>query len=191
MTPQAFNRRKQTLVTTADTESIWQPGTYRDRLLLDVDGESSDVPVSMQVIPPRRTFGEVAWWYIPLLAFCLMPLAARALGARHGIDPAGLVTTGLLSVMFFIITVVADLGILEKLIPAAMGALGVGAVVGEFTKTVGQGHLLPGEILPMSVAGTLLSLFIALQLLTASKWRAWGFILAACSVIAAIALGRG
>jgi hypothetical protein len=42
----------------------------------------------------------------------------------------------------------------------------------------------------MSVAGTLLSLLIALQLLTASKWRGWAVMLAICALIAAIALGR-
>lgn len=188
--PQAFNHRKQALLATANTKSIWQPGMYKDRLLLDIDGENLDVPVTMQVLSPRRTFREVAWWYIPLLILCIAPLIARMAGSSHGVDAAGMVTMGLLSVMFVIISVVADLGILEKLIPAALGALGIGAVIGEFSKNAGHGSLQPSEILPMSVAGTLLSLCIVLQLLTASKWRGWGVILAICSVIAAIALGR-
>jgi predicted Ser/Thr protein kinase len=189
--PQSFNRRKQTLLVTADTESIWQPGTYRDQLRLEVDGEQVTVPASMNVLSPRRRFWEVAWWYVPMLVFCALPLAVRAVGARHGIDAAGLVTMGLLSVMLLIISIVADLGILEKLLPAAMGAVGIGAVAGMFTKTIGGGGLSqPGEVFPMSVAGTLLSLLIALQLLTASKWRGWAVMLAICALIAAIALGR-
>jgi hypothetical protein len=189
--PQSFNRRKQTLLVTADTESIWQPGTYRDQLRLEVDGEQVTVPALMNVLSPRRRFWEVAWWYVPMLVFCALPLAARAVGARHGIDAAGLVTMGLLSVMLFIISIVADLGILEKLLPAAMGAVGIGAVAGMFTKTIGGGGLShPGEVFPMSVAGTLLSLLIALQLLTASRWRGWAVTLAICALIAAIALGR-
>lgn len=189
--PQSFNRRKQTLLVTADTESIWQPGTYRDQLRLEVDGEQVTVPAAMSVLSPRRRFWEVAWWYVPMLVFCALPLAARAVGARHGIDAVGLVTMGLLSVMLFIISVVADLGILEKLLPAAMGAVGIGAVAGMFTKTIGGGGLShPGEVFPMSVAGTLLSLLIALQLLTASKWRGWAVMLAICALTAAVALGR-
>lgn len=187
--PQVFNRRKQTLLVTADTETIWQPGTYSDRLLLEVDGDNLEVPVSMQVLSPRRTFIEVVWWYVPLVLLCVLPFVGRAT-SKHGIDAAGLLTMGLLSVMLFIISIVADLGLLEKLIPAAVGAIGVGAVFGEFTRTVGRGHLQPSEILPMSVAGTPLVLLIALQLLTASKWRGWGVTLAFCAAIAAFALRR-
>ena len=189
VTPQSFNRRKQTLLMAADTETIWQPGTYRDRLLLEVDGENVDVPVLMQVLAPRRSFGEVFWWYVPLLILCALPLIVR-MAVRHDVDAAGLVTMGLLSVMLLIISFVADLGILEKFLPAALGALGIGAVVGEFARSVGSGSLRPGEILPMSVAGTLLSLFIVLQLLTASKWRGWSVFLAICAIVAAVALGR-
>ena len=191
VTPQAFNRRKQTLVTGADTESIWQPGTYRDHLRLEVDEEQVSVPVSMNVLSPRRRFAEVWWWYLPMPGFCVLPLIARLAKTGQLSDPAGLVAMGLLSVMLFIISIVADLGILEKLIPAAMGAVGIGAVAGLLKTTVGGGHLPhPTEILPMSVAGTLLSLLIALQLLTASRWRGWAVMLAICSVCAAFALAR-
>ncbi len=189
VTPQSFNRRKQSLQMTADTETIWQPGIYRDRLLLEVDGETVDVPVSMQVLSPRRAFSETYWWYVPLLILCTLPLIVR-MADKHGLDAAGLVTMGLLSVMLLIISFVADLGLLEKLLPAALGMLGIGAAIGEFSQAVGQRHLRPGEILPMSVAGTLLSLFIALQLVTASKWRGWSIFLAVSAVVASIALGR-
>jgi serine/threonine protein kinase len=188
VSPQAFNRRHQSLLVTADTETIWQPGTYTDRLALEVDGRPVHVPVSMNVLPTRRQFSEVAWWYLPLLVLCVLPFLVRS-GGRHGIDAAGLVTMGLLSVMLLIITVVADLGIFEKLIPGAIGAIGVGAVIGMFSKTIGH-EVSPGEAFPVSVAGTLLSLFIVLQLLTASKWRVWAFILPLCAAIAAVALGH-
>ena len=188
VSPQAFNRRSQTLVVTADTETIWQPGTYTDQLILEMDGRQVNVPVTMNVLPTRRQFPEVAWWYLPLMGFCVLPFFVRS-GGSHGIDAAGLVTMGLLSVMLFIISVVADLGIVEKLIPGAIGAIGLGAVIGMFSKVIGHG-VSPGEAFPVSVAGTLLSLFIALQLLTASKWRVWAFILPLCAVIAALALAH-
>jgi hypothetical protein len=189
--PQAFERRKQSLTVSADTETIWQPGDYRDYLKLEVDGEHVSVPVSMTVLSPRRRFVEVWWWYPPMMAFCALPLFARWAKTGQIADPAGLVTMGLLSVMLFIITVVSDLGIPEKLLPAAMGAVGVGAVAGLLKNTMGgHGAPHPGQILAMSVAGTLLSLLIALQLLTASRWRGWAVTLAICSLTAAFALSR-
>ena len=188
VSPQAFHRRSQTLLVTADTETIWQPGTYTDRLALEVDGRQVNVPVTMKVLPTRRQFSEVAWWYLPLMGFCVLPFFVRS-GSKQGTDAAGLVTMGLLSVMLFIISIAADLGIFEKLIPGAVGAIGLGAVIGMFSKAIGSG-VSPGEAFPVSVAGTLLSLFIVLQLLTASKWRVWAIILPLCAIIAAVALAH-
>jgi len=191
VTPQAFNRRKQALVAGADTESIWQPGTYRDHLRLEVDGEQVSVPVSMNVLSPRRRFAEIWWWYVPMPGFCALPLIARLAKTGELSDPAGLVAMGLFSVMLFIISIVADLGIPEKLLPAAMSAVGIGALAGFLKTSIGGGHLPnPGEIVPMSVVGVLLSLLLVFQLLTASKWRGWAVMLAICSVCAAFALGR-
>ena len=188
VSPQAFNRRSQNVIVTADTETIWQPGSYTDRLVLEMDGRQVNVPVSMNVLPTRRQFSEVAWWYLPLMGFCVLPFVVRS-GGSHGIDGAGLVTMGLLSVMLLVISIAADLGILEKLVPGAVGAIGLGAVIGMFSKAIGHG-VSPGEAFPVSVAGTLLSLFIVLQLLTASKWRVWAFVLPLCAVIAALALAH-
>lgn len=188
ISPQAFNRRNQTLIVTADTETIWQPGTYNDRLILEVDGRQVGVPVTMNVLPTRRQFSEVAWWYLPLLTFCVVPFFVRS-GSKHGADAAGLVTMGLLSVMLFIISIVADLGIFEKLVPAAVGTIGVGAAIGTFSKVMGHGAS-PGEALAMSVPGGMLSLIIALQLLTHAKWRVWALVLLLCAIIASLALGH-
>lgn len=188
VSPQAFDRRKQKLLVTADTESIWRPGLYSDSLVLEVDGEDISVTASVEVLPPRRQFYEVAWWYVPLFVFCLLPLVARWLSGGL-VDPPALIATGLLSVMLFIISVVADLGILEKLFPMALGAVGVGAVVGALWRIVGEGSIArPGEVLAVSVVGTLLSLLVALQLLTASKWRFWAVVLVISAFCVTIAL---
>ncbi len=191
VTPQSFNRRNQTLVATGDTKTIWQPGTYQDQLLLEVDGEKISVPVSMQVVPPRRSFSEVVWWYVPLLAICAMPVLARLVVSKdHQPDAAGLVTSGLLYVMLLIMSIVADLGIPEKVVPSAAATVAIFAVVGQFTQRSAIAQMKSADLVAMSVAGTLLSLLIAMQLLTASKWRVWGVILVLCSVIATMAFGR-
>lgn len=189
VSPAAFERRRQTLLVTADTESIWQPGTYTDQLHFEVDGESFLVPVRMEVLPARRQFYEVAWWYLPLMAFTLLPFIVRSVNGGEA-DPTALVTSGLLAVMLFIISVCADMGILEKLAPAAIFATGTGAVIGMFLKAVDGGCIKPEEIFPVAIAGSLLSLLIALQLLTASKWRVWSVILVLCSICAAFVLAR-
>ena len=181
VTPQAFNRRKQTLSVIVDTETIWQPGVYEDKIVLEVDGENVSIPVAMKVIPPRRQFHEVAWWYVPLLILALLPFGARWFDS-HRTDPAALVTTGLLSVMLFIISVVADLGILEKLIPAAAGAVGLGAVIGAIANASHTAMNRPEEMLMMAIIGMILSFFVVFQLMTASKWRIWAVILAICAI---------
>ena len=191
ISPQGFIRRKQTLEILASTESIWQPGEYKDRLLLEIDGQDVSVPITMNVLPRRRSFAEVFWWYVPLLAFCILPMYARHAAAGSAMDPAALVTTGLLSVMLFIISIVADLGILERLIPAILGATGIGVVVGAISNaSQAFGTSPPKEMILMASAGTLLSLLIALQLLTSSKWRAWVVMLIISSFCASLALAR-
>lgn len=183
VTPQSFDRRKQSLMVTADTESIWEPGVYEDELVLKIDEQDVSVPVTMNVLSPRRRFYEVAWWYVPLFVFCLLPLLARLVGSTKGVDPASLITMGLLSAMLLIISVVADLGILEKLIPAASGAIGLGAVIGAIGSAGSKGGLSrPEDILVMAIIGMVLSFMVAFQLLTASKWQAWAVVLALTAI---------
>jgi len=191
VSPHAFDRRKQILSLIADTESVWRPGAYDERLVLDVGGEEVSIPVSMIVLAPRRQFYEVAWWYAPLFVLCLMPLAAGLFRGSEDMHTAALVTTGLLSVMVFIISVVADLGILEKLLPAAVGAIGLGAVIGAVARIASKGAALSAEeIFLTSIAGTPLSLLVALQLLTASRWRLWAVVTALCAICATVVIAR-
>lgn len=186
--PHVFSRRKQTLTVVGDTETIWQPGNYSDRLVLDIDGKNISVPVSMTVLPPRRRFAEVAWWYLPLLVLTVLPFATGMAGNDEGAS-AGMVTSGLLSVMLLVIAVVADLGILEKLVPAALAAMGLGGVFATVSSAFSGGPSVNArDLLMMSVAGTPLSLLVVLQLLTASKWRFWAVVLAICSISATIIL---
>ncbi|HUV03846.1 MAG TPA: protein kinase [Armatimonadota bacterium] len=189
VSPQAFHRRKQVLSLTADTESIWEPGAYNERLVLDVGGEEISIPVSVTVLAPRKQFYEIAWWYLPLFVLCLVPLAAGLFGGGEGARTPALVATGLLSVMVFIISVVADLGILEKLLPGAVGAIGLGAVIGAIAQiTLEQAAPSTEEILLTSIVGTPLSLLVALQLLTASRWRLWVVVTAISAICAAVAM---
>ncbi len=190
VSPQAFNRRKQALAVTAQTDSIFRPGIYEETLSLEVEGRRIEVPTALEVLAPRRQFYETGWWYTPLLAGCLLPVIVEAM-VGNPISAASLVTTGMLGVMLFIIGIVADLGILEKTLPGLIAAVGFGALFGALKAAFAPGARIDtGQVMLMSLLGTPLCLFVVLQLLTASKWRFWAAVLGITSVIAAIAVAR-
>jgi len=182
---QSFNRRKQSLIVTADTESIFQPGVYNEQLIFEVDGERISVPVLVDVLPPRRQFAEVIWWYLPALLLSAMPLFICLADGSPSIRTAALVATGLLSVMLFIISLVADLGVIEKILPAAFGATGFGGIVGTVSRWVTTRSLGDtNSFLLVCIVATPLSLLVAVQFLTASRWRFWVIMLVVCSICA-------
>lgn len=182
---QSFNRRKQSLIVTADTESIFQPGVYNEQLIFEVDGERISVPVLVDVLPPRRQFAEVIWWYLPALLLSAMPLFICLAGGSPSIRTAALVATGLLSIMLFIISLVADLGVVEKILPAAFGAVGFGGIVGTVSRWVTTRSLGDtNSFLLVCIVATPLSLLVAVQFLTASRWRFWVVTLMICSICA-------
>jgi hypothetical protein len=179
VSPQSFTRRTQSLSVTGDTATIWETGRYSDQLKLDVDGEAVSIPVEMEVLPARRRFLQVCWWYIPLLVCCCLPMitAAIEIPANHrGVGAPELIAASLLSVMLLIICFVADLGVAEKLLPAVIAALGIGG-------TAGTAH---GDIFNprMWVVGVVLSLLLVFQFFSASWWRVWAAILIVSSVCA-------
>lgn len=192
ISPQVFKKKKQKFTVTADTESVWNTGEYDEQLIVEVDEKSVAVPVSMNVIPMRRRFRQVFWWYLPLLASCLLPLLP--LGSLPILDGgsanvAPMAAMGLISVMLIIISAVADLGMLERLAPAALAAFGLGSVIGSVWKIVTQGETLNSkEAIPISIIGTMLCLLIAFQLLTSSKWKMWAVVLVLCSIGSTLAL---
>jgi serine/threonine-protein kinase len=190
VSPQAFNRRKQSLTVTAQTDSIYRPGLYEEPLTLEVEGRQIKVPTGVEVLAPRRQFYETAWWYIPLLLGCIAPVIVESIVGKSLSAPS-LVTMGLLAVMLFIISIVADLGVVEKLLPGLIASVGFGALFGVLRAAFTPGERLDtGQVMLMSLLGTPLCLFVVLQLLTASRWRFWAIVLALSAVIASIAMAR-
>lgn len=194
VSPQSFNRRKQTVTVTAQTDGIYRPAIYEEELVLDVEGVQVRVPAAVEVLAPRRQFREVGWWYLPLLVSCAMPGIAEAVAGKPVGAPA-LVATGLLAVILFIISVVADLGVPEKLLPALMAAVGFGAMFGAVKGWL-DAALNPGgsvdteQALLMSLLVVPLCLLIGLQFMTVSKWRWWAVMLALASIAASWAVAR-
>jgi len=190
VSPQAFNRRKQSLTVTAQTDSIYRPGIYEERLTLEVEGRKVEVPTGVEVLAPRRQFYETAWWYTPLLIGCAAPVIVESIVGK-ALSAPSLVTMGLLGVMLFIISIVADLGIIEKLLPGLIAAVGFGALFGAVGAMLPPGaEIETSQGMLMALLGMPLCLFVVLQLLTASRWRFWAVVLAISAIIASIVVGR-
>ncbi|MHB1001686.1 MAG: serine/threonine protein kinase [Armatimonadota bacterium] len=192
VTPEVFSRRNQVFTLNADTERIWEPGRYDESLVLEIDGRSAKVPVSVDVMPPRKRFYQVAWWYIPLFMMCLLPMVVHNggwLGRNSSIGSADMVTIGLLSVMMFIIGTSAELGSLERLVPALFAAIGLGTVIGAIWQSMFTGvQLSAQDTSATAVSGALLSFTVVIQLLTAANWKVWAGILVAISICATFLL---
>jgi serine/threonine-protein kinase len=185
VSPHSFHHRKEVLTMQADTQSILQPGVYHEEVVLQIDGSRVSIPVLVNVLPPRREFVEVLWWYLPAFLLSVMPLVVCQAAGDQDKRTAGLIATGLLSTMLLIISIAADLGIVEKLLPAAVGAVGFGSMIGIFSQWFENGLLSNARgFLLVSVLATPLSLLVALQFLTASRWRFWVVVLMVCSICA-------
>ncbi|MDI6828756.1 MAG: serine/threonine-protein kinase, partial [Armatimonadota bacterium] len=74
VSPQVFDRRKQNLLLIADGASVWHPGIYEDYLTLEIDNRTVTIPAFVEILPTRRQFHEVFWWYVPLLGTCMLPV---------------------------------------------------------------------------------------------------------------------
>jgi len=183
VSPQVFYKGRERLEVNADTETFWHPGTYEGELVLDIEGHSVSIHAAVDVVPARRRFHEVAWWYIPLLGMCMLPLVAPLFNSQGFAPVLGIITTGLLSTMMFIMSMAADLGILERFVPAVVACIGFGATVGVTRGIILQPSILsPAEIGVLCGIGVVLCLLIAVQLVTAARWRFWAVFLAVLSL---------
>lgn len=191
--PTAFTRRNQRFVLTTNTNEFFDPGEYNGNIIFEVDEEKLNIPVTAEILRSRPEFYQIAWWYVPLLFFCILPLIMSLnkwySGGITGIAVKDIIAAGLLSIMLFIISVYAEIGLWERFIPAMLGAIGLGIGIGITGQEMLHGGILEqGEIIPTAITGALLCFLIVLQLLTASKWKVWAWMLIAASITVAILL---
>jgi hypothetical protein len=188
--PLVFDRSKQVLSLVANGAKAGVLGETTAIIRVELDGDVADIPASIQIIPARPKFAQVASWFVPLFASAMLPIAAvlyasngaqastRALAAYA---PAAATATGLLTMMLLLIAVAADIGMAERaacgLVSAAMGAvLGVSSArwqPGVFDVTMT--HTL--------LTGVPLGGMLFLQLLSLRRWRWWAFV-TACTGLA-------
>lgn len=186
ISPTVFSRRNQNLLLTASVETAGVPGVYTGSVVVEVDDKQINIPAAVEVLTPRLRFYQAAWWYVPLLIMCWLPLAIHHggwFGGNSFIRPADMAVLGLLSVMLYIIAQHAELGSWERFIPALMAALGLGTVIGIVWQEMARGGILkPSDTAPTAIAGALLSFVIVIQLLTASRWKVWSWIMVFLSI---------
>jgi predicted Ser/Thr protein kinase len=163
------------------------PGTES---IAKLNGDVAETPDTMQTVPARPAFAQVASWFVPLFASAMLPIAA-VLYASNGAHasaqalatyaPAAAAATGLLALMLLLIAVAADIGIAER-VSCGIVSAAMGAVLG-----VSSSRWQPG-VFDASMTHTLLTAvplggMLFLQLLSLKRWRWWAFV-AACTGLA-------
>jgi serine/threonine-protein kinase len=192
--PEVFDRPKQVLRLEAHGASAGGTGPASATVRVEIGGEATEIPVSLQVIPARPRFGQVAVWFVPLFASTLLPVASllfsgagahASSGALASYVPAAATASGLLAMMLLLVAVAADMGLAERmacgLVSAAMAAV-LGASSAHW-----QTGALNGAVLRTLLTATPIGGMLFLQLLSLRQWRWWALV-TACT---GLAIGAG
>ena len=183
--PKTFEGAAQTLTLTADSERAWETGEFQAAARVETRAGTTELPVHLTVLKPRRTFMQVALWYVPLFLATLLPALVVAFAGSNGtfasqvgpLVPSAAAASGLLAVMLLLVTIAADLGLAER---TACGVLVVamGAALGVALGRPHTAELIQG-LQRAQLTGGVLGLMLLLQLLYLTRWKLWG-VLVAC-----------
>lgn len=181
--PPVFDRARQTLTVTANTEQAWETGEFTDTLIIATEAGRAEIPIRLHVLKARPSFSEIAAWYIPLFLATLLPALVVAVASGGDtlttraitLIPSAAVGSGLLAMMLLLIGIAADLGIAER--------IACGFVMATMCFVLGVAAARPAsEALTLgmqraAVTGGILGAALALQLLYVSRWKLWAFAL--------------
>lgn len=214
--PAAFStRHRQPLRLTATADSLWPPGrrtpvpsVVEDAIVLDMDGARQTLRVSAILLPARRGFWQVAFWYAPLLLCCLLPLlagiaapgVAHLNGTTHGhlhqlhnLWQPGAVAAGLLCGALFVLASSADTVWGLRLLPLALLCL----CVGRFASAAPMLGSPREELARMALVQTSIPILVLLllQAIAATtdpqrwgRWQVWRWIVGATGLFVSYAL---
>ena len=189
--PPAFSTRKrQTLTLTAMTENVWSvPASYAETVVLETSGGRQEIAVSVSILPARLSWGSVAFWYLPLLLCAILPAAAGHF-SHHPL--AGFIAAGLLSLSAFVLTLVADIAWLPRLLPLALAGLS-GALVSRalprFSHAGTGAHLvLLQTVAPVLVLLILQTCAFAFDTHGWGRWQLWRWIIGATGLLISYSL---
>ena len=199
--PMTFTtRRRQRIDLTASTTDLWeQERGYSGTIEIETSAGALSVAAEVRVKPRRRSFAEVAAWYVPLLALALGPLLGGEVATiRHPHDQMllpyyapGMLGSGLLLFAFGKVCAAASAGRIERWAVYA-GALfaPLGAYLAWEKGTVQIVPSLVDCALPLG----LLLLVQGAAMLRAPKtwgrWQLWAGIVATVAFVVTLALWR-
>jgi serine/threonine protein kinase len=183
--PPVLTRKRQALTVTAHSDRTWQIGDFEDQVRLETSAGSVSIPVTLRVLKPRRTFAEVAIWFVPLVISVLLPALTIAWGshfpgARY-LVPAAALGSGLLSAMLLLVSVEGDLGVTEKIacgILLAAMTMVLGVTVGVSGR---MGHTEALARLPAT--GVPIGAIFLIQLMQRRYWKLWACAIALLSLL--------
>jgi len=188
--PSAFDRPRQTLTLTAHSERAWETGDFEERVRVETNAGTAEIPVRLTVLKPRPTFWRISLWYVPLFVSVLMPSLAVAFGTGShaasaeaaALVPPAAVASGLLAVMLLLIGVAADIGISER-VACGVLTLVMGTVLGVSMRMHPTGAAHDLMMHRIFVTGGIIGALLALQLLYLRRWKFWAFVLAGLGVL--------
>jgi hypothetical protein len=177
--PHAFDRARQAVTLTAHSARAWETGEFAETVRIETNAGTVEIPVRMVVLRSRRSFLQVAGWYVPLFFATLTPALAVAI---HGggsfsanaasLAPSAAVATGLMATMLLLIGVAADLGIAERVACGILMAV-MCFVLGVSAALPSHNHLLAESLQYAAVTGGILGVPLFFQVLNLSKWKFW------------------
>jgi hypothetical protein len=175
--PPVITRRRQNLTVTAHSDRTWEIGDFHDQIRLDTTAGPASIPVSLRVLKPRRSFSEVAPWFLPLFLSVLLPALTVAWGAQFPgaryLVPAAALGSGLLAAMLLLVAVEGDLGVSEKVacgILLAVMTMVLGVTVGV------SGRLGHAEALArLPATGVPIGAMFLIQVIQRRYWKLWAF----------------
>jgi serine/threonine-protein kinase len=182
--PSAFERTRQVITLTAHSERAWETGDFLERVRVETAAGTAEIPVRLTVLKPRPTFWRIAAWYVPLFGAALLPALVVALGsdssllsseARLLVPPAA-AASGLLALMLLLISIAADIGIVER-VACGVLTMVMGLVLGASLGVQPQGAAHSEIVRRVYVTGGLVGAMLVLQTLYLSRWKLWALAL--------------
>ncbi|GIV17195.1 MAG: hypothetical protein KatS3mg022_2630 [Armatimonadota bacterium] len=180
--PPVLQRKRQIVTLTADTGMVSTQGTLSD-VVQFVNGESRiNIPVKIEVLPPRPQFRQVAYWYVPLFVACLVPLFTVILGSNQWTHwmPIGLELSGLLGAMLTLITIGAELRSGERTAAVLLMLTGLSAT-GTYLGVLGDPQNHPQGRVAVDLL-TIMGAVLLLQVFSTRRWKWWGWVLVGLSL---------
>jgi serine/threonine protein kinase len=199
--PLSFNARsRQTIKLTAQSGSLPREAQdYEEPVVIETGGGSLELPVALTLLPSRPPFSAIFYWYLPVLAFCILPAVVGQLATivSHGrpFAPAGLIAGGTLFAAFLATNIVADTRLRERFVAGIGILLAPAGIVDIFSLSQSAPHgmmLAWPVVLKVSLIALVIPVVQAITLARARKtfeqWPIWCFAIAGASSFVSLAL---